>query len=219
MVTSATCQRDMAPRHRWGQQERLALELRLVRHADIASWAAADAIVSSSNSALAPNNNAHYWRFAGREGTNGAIHAAAGPELLEACRVFGDVDLQRIGRGQALNRRRNNTRCAVGEAVSTPAFGALRCEHVIHAVTPDGMFGQDEDSNRLFRQTYDSVLAQCGWLGVDSVAIPALGCGVHGWHLDDAARIALQVRTPDKTITPLRTATNECAHHTAYISR
>ena len=167
------------------------LELRLVRHADIASWPA-EAIVSSSNAALAPNNNTHYWRFAGRHGTNGAIHAAAGPELLEACRVFGDVDLQRIGRGQALNRRASNVRCAVGEAVSTAAFGALPCDYVIHAVTPDGMFDQGAESCRLLAQTYASVLAQCGWLAVGHVAIPALGCGVHGWNLDDAAEICLR---------------------------
>jgi O-acetyl-ADP-ribose deacetylase (regulator of RNase III) len=175
----------------WRPAPLCPLQLRLVRHADIASWPA-DAIVSSSNAALAPNNNAHYWRFAGREGTNGAIHAAAGPELLEACRVFGDVDLQRIGRGQALNRRRRNIRCAVGEAVSTPAFGALRCEHVIHAVTPDGMFDQGPESCYLLAQSYSSVLAQCGWLAVDHVAMPALGCGVHGWNLDDAAEIGLR---------------------------
>jgi len=167
------------------------LQLRLVRHADIASWDA-DAIVSSSNAALAPNNNAHYWRFAGRKGTNGAIHAAAGPELLDACRVFGEVDLQRIGRGQALNRRHSNIRCPVGEAVSTAAFGALRCDHVIHAVTPDGMFDQGAESCRLLAQTYSSVLAQCGWLAVDHVAMPALGCGVHGWNLDAAAKIGLR---------------------------
>lgn len=167
------------------------LQLRLVPQADIASWTA-EAIVSSSNAALAPNNNAHYWRFAGREGTNGAIHAAAGPELLEACRVFGDVDLQRIGRGQALNRRRSNIRCAVGEAVSTPAFGGLCCDHVIHAVTPDGMFDQGPEPSRLLAQTYASVLAQCGWLAVDHVAIPALGCGVHGWNLEDAAEICVR---------------------------
>ena len=168
------------------------MRLRLVRGADIASWPA-DAVVSSSNSALAPNNNPLFRRFAGRDGTNGAIHAAAGPELLEACRVFGDVDLQRIGRPNKLNRRgRSNTRCAVGEAVATPAFGALKCRHVIHAVAPDGLLGQDEESCGLLRRTYESVLSQCVRLGVGAVAVPALGCGVHRWSPDGAAEIALR---------------------------
>ena len=168
------------------------MRLRLVRGADIASWPA-DAVVSSSNSALAPNNNPLFRRFAGRDGTNGAIHAAAGPELLEACRVFGDVDLQRIGRPNKLNRRgRSNTRCAVGEAVAMPAFGALKCRHVIHAVAPDGLLGQDEESCGLLRRTYESVLSQCVRLGVGAVAVPALGCGVHRWSPDGAAEIALR---------------------------
>ena len=168
------------------------MRLRLVRGADIASWPA-DAVVSSSNSALAPNNNPLFRRFAGRDGTNGAIHAAAGPELLEACRVFGDVDLQRIGRPNKLNRRgRSNTRCAVGEAVATPAFGALKCTHVIHTVAPDGLLGQDEESRGLLRRTYESVLSQCVRLGVGAVAVPALGCGVHRWSPDSAAEIALR---------------------------
>ena len=61
----------------------MVVRFRLVRNADIASWPmpGRSAIAVSSNLALAPNNNPHYWRFAGREGTNGAVHDAAGPEL------------------------------------------------------------------------------------------------------------------------------------------
>ena len=54
------------------------------------------------------------------------------------------------------------------------------------------MFDQGTESCRLLAQTYSAVLAQCGWLAVEHVAMPALGCGVHGWNLDDAAEICLR---------------------------
>ena len=54
---------------------------------DIAKWRA-QAITVSSNWTLAPNENPHYWRFAARSGTNGAVHEMAGPQLLAACRAL-----------------------------------------------------------------------------------------------------------------------------------
>lgn len=100
---------------------------------------ARSAIAVSSNLTLAPNNNAHYWRFAGRKGTNGAVHSAAGPELLAAVRqlpVLQDDDETAAVVGIAA---RSSIRCNVSRAVSTPAFGSLPCDYVVHAVCPDGM--------------------------------------------------------------------------------
>ena len=65
---------------------RQCLRVRLVV-GDIVSWNA-DAITVSSNRTLSPNNNASYWRFAGHVGTNGAVHSAAGPELLAAIQAL-----------------------------------------------------------------------------------------------------------------------------------
>jgi O-acetyl-ADP-ribose deacetylase (regulator of RNase III) len=54
---------------------------------DIAKWRA-QAITVSTNLTLTPNENPHYWRFAARSGTNGAVHEMAGPQLLAACRAL-----------------------------------------------------------------------------------------------------------------------------------
>lgn len=116
------------------------VRLRLCR-GDLTSWQAC-AVAVSSNITLAGNNNPAYWRFAGRDGTNGAVHAAAGPELLAAVRALPAFELPAADapRASGVGRERLRTRCAVGSAVATPAFGSLRCEHVIHAVCPDGLY-------------------------------------------------------------------------------
>ena len=116
------------------------VRLRLCR-GDLTGWQAC-AVAVSSNITLAGNNNPAYWRFAGRDGTNGAIHAAAGPELLAAVRALPAFELPAadVPRASGVGRERLRTRCAVGSAVATPAFGSLRCEHVIHAVCPDGLY-------------------------------------------------------------------------------
>lgn len=121
----------------------MAVRLRLVRDADVASWPMPprSAIAVSSNLTLAPNNNPHYWRFAGRKGTNGAVHEAAGPELLAAVRQLPILkdDHESESAAAVGVAARSNIRCRVGRAVSTPAFGSLPCDHVIHTVCPDGM--------------------------------------------------------------------------------
>jgi O-acetyl-ADP-ribose deacetylase (regulator of RNase III) len=102
---------------------------------------ARSAIAVSSNLTLAPNNNPHYWRFAGRKGTNGAVHDAAGPELLAAVQqlpILQDDDDDETTAAVGIAAR-SNIRCNISRAVSTPAFGSLPSDYVVHAVCPDGM--------------------------------------------------------------------------------
>jgi O-acetyl-ADP-ribose deacetylase (regulator of RNase III) len=165
------------------------VRLRLCRARDISTWHAA-AIAVSSNTTLAANNQPSYWRFAGREGTNGAVHAAAGPELARAVRALPSWVGERKASPRASavgERERLATRCAVGGAVSTPACGALACKHVIHAVCPDGLYGE-RSTEHLLRATYRAVLSEAAALGCESVVLPAIGCGVQGWRPAVAAR-------------------------------
>lgn len=120
-----------------------------------------DAIVNAANSGLR-----------GGGGVDGAIHRAAGPELLAACRRFGG--------------------CPTGHAVLTPGF-RLPARFVIHAVGPiweGGGRGEPE----LLRRTYHAVLDIArGEPSVRSIAFPAISTGVYGFPREQAARIALEV--------------------------
>ncbi|MEU4361291.1 O-acetyl-ADP-ribose deacetylase [Promicromonospora sp. NPDC023987] len=123
----------------------------------------ADAVVNAANSMLL-----------GGGGVDGAIHAAAGPRLLEACR-----------------RLRNTTHrdgLDVGGAVATPAFD-LPASWVIHTVGPNLHRGQDDPARlaSCFARSLD-VAAE---LDVRSVAFPAVSAGAYGWPVADVARIAV----------------------------
>ncbi len=122
-----------------------------------------DAIVNAANSTLL-----------GGGGVDGAIHAAAGPRLLEACRRLRRTDW-RDG-------------LPVGEAVATDAFD-LPCRWVIHTVGPNAHRGQTDPEllSSCFRRSLD-VAAD---LGARSVAFPAISAGAYGWDAADVARIAV----------------------------
>lgn len=126
--------------------------------ADIATLAV-DAIVNAANSALS-----------GGGGVDGAIHRAAGPELLAACRAFN--------------------RCPVGEAVTTPGF-RLPSRLVIHAVGPVWQ-GGDAGEDTLLQRAYESVFAQARKHAVRSIAFPAISSGAYRFPIQRAALIALQ---------------------------
>jgi O-acetyl-ADP-ribose deacetylase len=118
-----------------------------------------DAIVNAANSALR-----------GGGGVDGAIHRAAGPELLAHLRRFDH--------------------CPTGSAVITPGF-RLPARFVIHAVGPvyrDGQQGEAE----LLASAYDaSFRAALDEGSIRSIAFPAISTGVYGYPKEDAARIAL----------------------------
>jgi O-acetyl-ADP-ribose deacetylase (regulator of RNase III) len=123
----------------------------------------ADAVVNAANSTLL-----------GGGGVDGAIHAAAGPRLLEACR-----------------RLRNTTHrdgLTVGDAVATPAFD-LPASWVIHTVGPNLHRGQDDPS--LLASCFARSLDVAAELDVRSVAFPAVSAGAYGWPTADVARIAV----------------------------
>ena len=137
---------------------------------DIVTWRS-HVIAVSSNRTLAGNENPNYWRFSGRRGTNGAAHIAA----VEPQRSVATV------------------RCEVGQAVWTRAFGPLAergCTHVVHTVVPDGLYVHAGSSDAhvqamsepLLRESFSAVMATAAEVGAESVALPALGCGVNGWR-------------------------------------
>jgi O-acetyl-ADP-ribose deacetylase (regulator of RNase III) len=186
--------------------------LRLAR-GDISRWNA-NAIAVSGNPSLSANDNTMYWRFNGRKSTNSAVHARAGPELraaVVALPPWSDDAAATAATATATatsalgahihsvspSSSTTGHRCAVGEAVATPAFGALleTCDHVIHAVAPDGLYGAGGGTAadpEVLRRSFAAVLRQAEQLGARSVAIPAIGCGVQGWRPSVAARVALE---------------------------
>ncbi|MEV7973696.1 O-acetyl-ADP-ribose deacetylase [Cellulomonas sp. NPDC089187] len=125
---------------------------------------AVDAIVNAANSSLL-----------GGGGVDGAIHAAAGPELLAECRE--------------LRRTRLPDGLPVGEAVTTGA-GNLPCRWVIHTVGPNAHRGQTDPA--LLRACFAHSLDEAARVGARTVAMPAVSAGVYGWAAQDVARVAVE---------------------------
>ena len=128
-----------------------------------------DAIVNAANE-----------RMLGGGGVDGAIHRAAGPELLEACRAVPEV--------------RPGVRCPTGEARITPGF-RLPAKYVIHTVGPvwrGGAFGEPD----LLAACYRNSLALAASRACRSIAFPCISTGVYGYPLEPAALIALREVRP-----------------------
>lgn len=124
-----------------------------------------DAIVNAANS-----------RLLGGGGVDGAIHRAAGPRLLEACRALPEVS--------------PGVRCPTGEARITPGFD-LPARYVIHTVGP--VYGGRPVDATLLASAYRSSLRLAVAHGLRTVAFPAISCGIYGYPLDEAAPLAVGV--------------------------
>lgn len=116
--------------------------------------------------------NAASSTLLGGGGVDGAIHAAAGPGLLAACR-----ELRRTVLPDGL---------PVGRAVATPGFD-LPARWVVHTVGPNRHRGQTDPE--LLASCVTTSLDVAAGLGARSVALPAVGAGVYGWAPDEAARV------------------------------
>jgi O-acetyl-ADP-ribose deacetylase (regulator of RNase III) len=120
--------------------------------------------------------NAANEQLLGGGGVDGAIHRAAGPQLLEACRTVPEVT--------------PGIRCPTGEARLTPGF-RLRARHIIHAVGPVWRGGTEGEA-RLLASAYRNSLLLAKAQQVRSIAFPAISCGVYGFPAIRAAGIAVR---------------------------
>lgn len=124
-----------------------------------------EAIVTAANAGLR-----------GGGGVDGAVHAAAGPQLLAACRPLAP--------------------CPAGSAVITPAFDLAPVKWVIHAVGP--IYSGPPDA-LVLASAYKTSLHRADGVGATSVAFPSISTGVYGYPVEAAARVSVDALRAMKT--------------------
>jgi O-acetyl-ADP-ribose deacetylase (regulator of RNase III) len=138
----------------------------------------AAAIVNAANSSLM-----------GGGGVDGAIHRAAGPELLRECREIAEE-----------KRRRGGFPCPAGEAVITGP-GRLPCRFVIHTVGPIWR-GGTRGERELLASCYRNSLLLAEERGLESIAFPNISTGVYGFPKEEAAETAVPAVMETLDLTP-----------------
>jgi len=112
--------------------------------------------------------NAANKQLKGGGGVDGAINRAAGPQLVEASRALGPIE--------------------AGEGVITPAF-ELPNDYVIHCVGP--VYSNSQPVAEQLARCYREAMGLAVEVSADSIAFPAISCGVYGYPLTEAAQIAV----------------------------
>nr|KYP72090.1 UPF0189 protein XCC3184 family [Cajanus cajan] len=154
----------------------------VIQKGDITRWSidgSTDAIVNPANE-----------RMLGGGGADGAIHRAAGPQLVEACRTVPEVWPA--------------VRCPTGEARITPGF-MLPASHVIHTVGP--IYSADSNPAASLASAYRNTLKVAKENNIRYIAFPAISCGVYGYPYDEAATVAIS------TIKEFSNEFNEVLHY------
>ncbi|KAF4373413.1 hypothetical protein G4B88_011682 [Cannabis sativa] len=138
----------------------------VIQRGDLTKWfidGTTDAIVNPANE-----------RMLGGGGADGAIHRAAGPDLLKACYSVPEV--------------RPGVRCPTGEARITPGF-KLPASHVIFTAGP--IYSGNPTAADSLRNAYKNSLRVAKENNIQYVAFPAISCGVYGYPYEEAATVAI----------------------------